>query len=64
MLGRSATRARPRSAAEADLFIRLAEMGTMVVAYPALRKAHELFPDATLHFLCFGQVRSTSRCST
>jgi ADP-heptose:LPS heptosyltransferase len=34
-------------------------MGTMVVAYPALRKTRELFPDATLHFLCFGQVRSS-----
>ena len=39
------------------LFIQLAEMGTMVVAYPALRKARELYPDATLHFLCFAQVR-------
>lgn len=41
------------------LFIQLAEMGTMVVAYPALRKTRELFPDATLHFLCFEQVRSS-----
>jgi len=41
------------------LFIQLAEMGTMVVAYPALRRARELFPDATLHFLCFGQVRAS-----
>jgi len=41
------------------LFIQLAEMGTMVVAYPALRKTRELFPGATLHFLCFGQVRSS-----
>jgi len=32
-------------------------MGTMVVAYPALRKARELHPDATLHFLCFTQIR-------
>src|SRR5688572_2453040 len=39
------------------LFIQLAEMGTMVVAYPSLRKARELYPDATLHFLCFTQVR-------
>ncbi len=39
------------------LFIQLAEMGTMVVAYPALRKARELYPDATLHFLCFAQIR-------
>jgi ADP-heptose:LPS heptosyltransferase len=41
------------------LFIQLAEMGTMVVAYPAIRKAQELFPEATLHFLCFKQVRSS-----
>ncbi len=41
------------------LFIQLAEMGTMVVAYPALRKARELHPDATLHFLCFKQIRSS-----
>jgi ADP-heptose:LPS heptosyltransferase len=41
------------------LFIQLAEMGTMVVLSPALRKARELCPDATLHFLCFGQVRSS-----
>jgi ADP-heptose:LPS heptosyltransferase len=41
------------------LFIQLAEMGTMVVAYPAIKKARELFPDATLHFLCFSQIRSS-----
>ena len=41
------------------LFIQLAEMGTMVVAYPALRKARELFPDATFHFLCFTEIRSS-----
>jgi ADP-heptose:LPS heptosyltransferase len=41
------------------LFIQLAEMGTMVVAYPAIRKAQEIFPQATLHFLCFEQIRSS-----
>ncbi len=41
------------------LFIQLAEMGTMVVAYPALRKMRELFPHATLHFLCFRQIRAS-----
>jgi ADP-heptose:LPS heptosyltransferase len=41
------------------LFIQLAEMGTMVVAYPAMRKARELFPDATLYFLCFEQIRAS-----
>jgi ADP-heptose:LPS heptosyltransferase len=39
------------------LFVQLAEMGTVVIAYPALRKARELFPDATLHFLCFTEIR-------
>ena len=41
------------------LFVQLAEMGTMVVAYPALRKARELFPAAELHVLCFQQIRSS-----
>src|SRR5215813_12378017 len=54
-LGRPPSKAAPRHV----LFVQLAEMGTMVVAYPALRKAMELFPDASLHFLCFEQVRSS-----
>ena len=41
------------------LFIQLAEMGTMVVAAPALRKARALFPDATFYFLCFREIRSS-----
>jgi ADP-heptose:LPS heptosyltransferase len=41
------------------LFIQLAEMGTMVVAYPAMRRLRQLHPEATLHFLCFDQVRSS-----
>jgi ADP-heptose:LPS heptosyltransferase len=49
--------ASPAGAPRNILFIQLAEMGTMVVSYPALRKARELYPDATLHFLCFTQVR-------
>jgi ADP-heptose:LPS heptosyltransferase len=49
--------ASPAGAPRNVLFIQLAEMGTMVVAYPALRKARELFPGATLHFLCFTQIR-------
>ena len=51
--------ASPEGAPRKILFIQLAEMGTMVVAYPALRKARELFPDATLHFLCFTEIRSS-----
>lgn len=51
--------AEPASGPKKILFIQLAEMGTMVVAYPALRKARELFPGATLHVLCFEQIRSS-----
>lgn len=47
----------PRGTPRNILFVQLAEMGTMVVAYPSIRKARELFPDATLHFLCFTQIR-------
>jgi ADP-heptose:LPS heptosyltransferase len=54
-LKRSDPGARPQRV----LFIQLAEMGTMVVAYPALRKFQELFPDAAVHFLCFAQTRSS-----
>lgn len=39
------------------LFIQLAEMGTMVVACPALQRARELFPEAKLYFLCFTDIR-------
>ena len=51
--------ASPAGAPRNILFIQLAEMGTMVVAYPSLRKARELFPDAALHFLCFTEIRSS-----
>ncbi|MCK6553947.1 glycosyltransferase family 9 protein [Candidatus Binatia bacterium] len=43
------------------LFVQLAEMGTMVVAIPALRKAQELFPAAELHLLCFTAIRSSAQ---
>lgn len=56
LLGLAAT---PDGAPRNILFIQLAEMGTMVVAYPSLSKARELFPDATLHFLCFTEIRSS-----
>src|SRR4249919_3105793 len=52
-------RLEPTTGPRRILFIQLAEMGTMVVAYPALRKARELFPEATLHVLCFEQIRSS-----
>jgi ADP-heptose:LPS heptosyltransferase len=52
-----------RAAAEGPpkhiLFIQLAEMGTMVVAYPSLAKARDRYPGATLHFLCFKQIRAS-----
>jgi ADP-heptose:LPS heptosyltransferase len=50
---------RPDGRPQHILFIQLAEMGTMVVASPAFRKARELYPDATLHILCFTQIRSS-----
>lgn len=52
-------RGQPDGTPRRVLFIQLAEMGTMVVAYPALRRARERFPDAALHFLCFEQIRSS-----
>jgi len=55
-LGLSAS---PAGAPRNILFIQLAEMGTMVIASPALRKARALFPDATFHFLCFSEIRSS-----
>jgi lipopolysaccharide heptosyltransferase II len=39
------------------LLIQLAEMGTMVVAYPAIRQLQQQFPNASIHFLCFKQIR-------
>jgi len=37
------------------LFIELAEMGSTVLAYPALKKLKELYPAASIHFLLFKQ---------
>lgn len=37
------------------LFIELAEMGSTVLAYPALKKLKELYPEAPIHFLLFKQ---------
>ena len=41
------------------LFIQLAEMGTMVVAYPALTEMRRRHPDATIHFLSFSEIRAS-----
>ncbi len=35
------------------LFIELSEMGSIILAIPALKKAGEIFPDAQLYFLTF-----------
>ena len=45
--------ARPRNI----VVIELVEMGVLVIAYPALRKLKELYPDARIHFLAFKQIR-------
>lgn len=37
--------------------IELVEMGVLVIAYPALRKLKEMYPDARIHFLAFKQIR-------
>jgi ADP-heptose:LPS heptosyltransferase len=49
----------PASTPNHILFIQLAEMGTMVVLYPALKKARELYPAATLHVACFAEIRAS-----
>lgn len=59
VLGAVGLRRAPDGTPKHILFVQLAEMGTMVVAYPSLAKTRELFPDATLHFLCFKQIRAS-----
>jgi ADP-heptose:LPS heptosyltransferase len=49
--------ARPGERPRNVLLVQLAEMGTMVVAYPAIRKLKELLPEARIHFLTFEDVR-------
>jgi ADP-heptose:LPS heptosyltransferase len=49
----------PKGTPRNILIIQLAEMGTMVVARPAISRLRELFPDAALHVLCFEQIRSS-----
>ena len=39
------------------LFIGMAEIGGLLVAYPALRRARKLFPDAEIYFLSFAMGR-------
>jgi ADP-heptose:LPS heptosyltransferase len=41
------------------LFLELAEMGSTVLAYPAMRRAKTIYPDANLYFLLFEQNRAS-----
>jgi ADP-heptose:LPS heptosyltransferase len=41
------------------LFVELAEMGSTVLAYPAMRKAKTIYPDANLYFLVFHEIQAS-----
>ena len=41
------------------LFIELSEMGSAIIAYSALKKTKELYPDATLFFLIFAENKES-----
>jgi ADP-heptose:LPS heptosyltransferase len=41
------------------LFVELAEMGSTVLAYPAMRRAKTIYPDANLYFLLFHEIRTS-----
>ena len=41
------------------LFIELAEMGSTVLAYPAMKRLKELYPTANIHFLLFDQIKES-----
>jgi ADP-heptose:LPS heptosyltransferase len=41
------------------LFIELIEMGSTVIAYPAMRELKKRYPDANLYFLLFKQIEET-----
>jgi ADP-heptose:LPS heptosyltransferase len=48
---------RPRRA----LFVELAEMGTTVLAYPAIARFRQRYPDSELHFLIFRHIDESIR---
>ena len=48
---------RPRNV----LFIELAEMGSTVIAYPAMKKLKSLYPDSSIHFLLFKQIEESMK---
>ena len=41
------------------LLIQLAEMGTMVVSIPAIRRLKERHPDSDVYFLAFEEIRAS-----
>lgn len=41
------------------LFIELAEMGSTVLAYPAMKRLKELYPTSNIHFLLFDHIRES-----
>jgi ADP-heptose:LPS heptosyltransferase len=51
----------PRQPAEIKriLFIELSEMGSTIIADPAMRRARELYPQAELYFLIFAKNRAS-----
>ena len=41
------------------LFIELAEMGSTVLAYPAIKRLKSIYPKANIHFLLFKHIRQS-----
>lgn len=41
------------------LFIELAEMGSTVLAYPAMSKTRKIYPESNIYFLLFKQIRES-----
>ena len=41
------------------LFIELAEMGSTVLAYPAMSQTRKIYPEANIYFLLFKQIRES-----
>ncbi|NIO12234.1 MAG: hypothetical protein GTO40_31140 [Deltaproteobacteria bacterium] len=50
---------RPNQEPKNFLFIELAEMGSTVLAYPAMKQTREDFPKAKIYFLLFKQIRAS-----
>ncbi|MBI4524221.1 MAG: glycosyltransferase family 9 protein [Deltaproteobacteria bacterium] len=49
----------PREKPRNVLFIELVEMGSTVIAYPAMRELKRRYPDANLYFLLFKEIEET-----